>query len=613
MARMAKLSGLLLLLLMVIDLDSRPQVTQTAQPSPAPSPAASAPAAQPAQTPEQKPQTVYESATVLKAITRLVVVDVVATDKQSRAVTDLQRDDFTLMEDGIKQQVRAFSLQQPAPALAANEKPVLPKLPEGVFSNVPRYKSNTSLSVILLDALNTTAPHQAYVREEMIKYLRKMPEGQPVAVYLLSSKLALLQDFTTDPAVLQEVVHKLKGKISPLLDGAAGGSEPDLLPPGQVDSGMIPDQMLQSIMRFEQERVAFQTDLRITYTVSAMKSIAHSLSGYPGRKNLIWISEAFPINIDPNLELTSDPFAGTRNYSHQIGEAADALTDAQIAIYPVDARGLVTSSLFDASNSGNDRFGRSRGRNPTLMTNAISNENANLAAVHGTMQEMAERTGGKAFYNRNDLDGAIRRSIEDGSTYYTLAYYPENKDWNGKFRKIKITTERQGVKLRYRLGYYAVDPKSFSDQNQKQQAQAFGDALSFDSPVSTGLLFEAGVAPPSDKTANKVLVNFALDAHALNFENGADGLHHAVIDCVVQAYSSKGKLIKTEATTVTASLKPQTYAKVMQEGFPCQRTIDLPAGAYFLRLGVRDGHTGLIGTANAHVTVASAAPAGATK
>jgi VWFA-related protein len=343
-------------------------------------------------------------------------------------VTDLQRDDFTLMEDGVKQQVRVFNLQQPAANLAANAKPDLPKLPEGVFSNVPRYKGDAPPSVILLDALNTTAPHQAYVRGEMIKYLRKMPEGQPVAVYLLGSKLALLQDFTTDPAVLQEVVHKLKGKISPLLDDAAGGSGPDVLPPGEVDSGMIPEQMLQSIMRFEQERVAFQTDLRIAYTVSAMKAIAHSLAGYPGRKNLIWISEAFPINIDPNLELTADPFAGTRNYSQQIGEAADALTDAQIAIYPVDARGLMTSSVFDASNSGNDKFGRSRGRNPTLMTNAISNENAALAAVHGTMQEMAERTGGKAFYNRNDIDGAIRRSIEDGSTYYTLAYYPENTE-----------------------------------------------------------------------------------------------------------------------------------------------------------------------------------------
>jgi hypothetical protein len=364
--------------------------------------------------------------------------------------------------------------------------------------------------------------------------------------------------------------------------------------------------MLQSIMQFEQERLAFQTDLRITYTVSAMNAIAHSLSGYPGRKNLIWISEAFPINIDPNLELTLNVFAGTRSYSQQIGEAADALTDAQIAIYPIDARGLVTSSLFDASNSGTDKFGRSRARNPALLTNAISNESATLAAVHGTMQEMAERTGGKAFYNRNDIDGAIRRGIEDGSTYYTLAYYPENKDWNGKFRKLKITTERPGVKLRYRLGYYAVDPKSFSDQNQKQRGQAFGDALNLDSPVATALLFEAGVAPPSDKTPNKVLVNFAVDSRALNFENGADGLHHAIVECVVQAYSLKGKFIKQASSTVTANLKPQTYDRVMQGSFPCQQAIELPSGSYVLRLGVRDGHTGLIGTANGRVTVAGA-------
>ena len=84
--------------------------------------------------------------------------------------------------------------------------------------------------------------------------------------------------------------------------------------------------------------------------------------GYPGRKNLIWISEAFPLSIDPNMELTGDTFAGTRNYGPQIAEAADSLIDAQIAMYPIDARGLVPSSMFDASNSGRDKFGRSMSR-----------------------------------------------------------------------------------------------------------------------------------------------------------------------------------------------------------------------------------------------------------
>ncbi len=162
--------------------------------------------------------------------------------------------------------------------------------------------------------------------------------------------------------------------------------------------------MMNAMQSFEQERVAFQTDLRVTYTLNALNSIARSLSGYPGRKNLIWISEAFPLSIDPNMELSGgDVFAGTRNYGTQIAEAADSLIDAQIAMYPIDARGLVASSVFDASNSGRDRFGRSYSR-PGRMATAISNESAQLHSVHGTMQEMADRTGGRAFYNTNGID-----------------------------------------------------------------------------------------------------------------------------------------------------------------------------------------------------------------
>jgi len=399
----------------------------------------------PAQTSEQKPTQVYESATVLKSITRLVVVDVVATDKDG-AVTDLKSDDFAVFEDGKEQKIRVFNFQQPHALPAGSVAVSLPKLPENVYSNAARYNASSALNVVLLDALNTNLPHQAYVRDQMIRYLEKMPEGQPVAVYALSTKLTLLQDFTDDPAVLKKVAKELKMKASPLQDNPAGGPDTELLPAGFADAGLVPAQMLNAMQSFEQERVAFQTDLRMTYTLNALNSIARSLSGYPGRKNLIWISEAFPLSIDPNMELSGDVFAGTRNYGTQIAEAADSLIDAQIAMYPIDARGLVTSSVFDASNSGRDRFGRSYSRRPGRLAAAISNESAQLQSVHGTMQEMADRTGGRAFYNTNGIDQAIRKSIEDGSTYYTLAYYPENKNWNGKFRKIQVKVGRPGVK-----------------------------------------------------------------------------------------------------------------------------------------------------------------------
>lgn len=574
--------------------------TESQQPPP---PSQQASQGQPA-----KENSISGSATVLKATTRLVVVDVVATNGKGEPIRDLERPDFTILENGEEQQIRVFSFQEPkAASSAAPWNPFVANLPENVFSNAPKYQANSALNVVLLDALNTTLPNQAYVRSQMIKFLEKLPKGRPVAVYSLGTKLTLLQDFSSDPEVLADIIKKLQNKSSPLLDNPAGGEDAEILPAGAVDSGMVSAEMLQSIMQFEQERVAFQTDIRVNYTLSALNKIARSLAGYPGRKNLVWVSEAFPLSIDPNMELTGDIFAGTRNYGPQIAATADALMDAQVAVYPVDAAALVTSSVFSASNSGYDKFGRGMAASPSRMQTTISNESATRQNVQATMQDMAQRTGGKAFYNRNDLDHAIGSSIEDGSVYYTLAYYPDNKDWNGKFRKIQVKVGREGVKLRYRLGYYAVDPKIFVEQNKKQQAVLFGDALSPDSPSATALIFYAGVVQPSEKTQDKVLVNFGIDPHGLSFETNIDGTHHAQVDCVVQAYTPKGVLVKTEASTINAALKPETYSRVMQGIFPCQQSVSLAPGAYKLRLGVRDDTTGLLGTASAKVIVGTSA------
>jgi VWFA-related protein len=552
--------------------------------------------------PQQAPAAT-ESATVLKATTRLVVVDVVATDGHGHAITNLERKDFKVLEDGQEQDVRVFGFREPVKVAPGETAASLPKLADNIFTNVPRYETRNALNVLLLDALNTTLPHQAYVRNEMIRYIEKMPEGQPVAVYALGTKLTLLQDFTSDPQVLRKIVKDMKHHVSPLLDSPAGGPPVETLPPGLADSGVVSDQMLQALTRFEAERSSFQTDLRVSRTLDALNAISHSLAGYPGRKNLIWISEAFPIYIGPSLDLNGDIFAGLRSYGSQIDAASDALISAQIAIYPVDARGLEVSSEFDASRSGRDAQGRSLARNPGRLGTALSNESAALQAAHGAMQEMAQRTGGKAYYNRNDIDGAVRDSITDGSTYYTLAYYPANKKWDGKFRKIRVIVDRPEVKVHYRLGYYAMDPTVFPLRNEAQQAAELLQAISPDSPLATGLLFEAAVFPPSQQTRNQVQVDFSIDARAIGFDHPSDGLHRAGIECVAQAYSAKGKLVKGNSSTVNASLKPATYAKVMAGGFPCSVSIDLPGGDYGLRLGVRDIRTGLIGTANARVNV----------
>src|SRR4029077_2979804 len=127
--------------------------------------------------------------------------------------------------------------------------------------------------------------------------------------------------------------------------------------------------------------------------------------------------------------------------------------------------------------------------------------------------------------------------------------------------------------------------KTYADQNEKQKIASFVQALDPDSPSATGLLFPAMVIPPETQKPNTVLVNFGVDPHAISFEQNADGLQHATVECTVQAFSAKGQLIRGESSTIKAALKPETYARMMQESFPCQQSIDLKPGKYYLRLG----------------------------
>ena len=531
----------------------------------------------------------------------MVVVDVVATDNKDVPITDLKADDFTVQEEGQAQAVRAFSFhqteQEPASASAQASAFVNAKLPPGYFSNAPSYKSTGALNVLLLDALNSTLINQASIRDGMIKLIEKLPAGQPIAIYLLGNKLTLVQDFTSDPEVLRKALAGVKRQGSKLLDNAAGTT--------RMDEMRVPRLRLEE---FHDQHIAAEADFRVRFTLDALNSLSRYLAGYPGRKNLVWVSETFPFSI------VLDDIASqhNRDFSRDVAATGSLLSNAQVAIYPVDAKALGGNSDFGV---GNDPI--PIGNHATISTTldgeagkVMNREAEDRMASRSTMNDLAEKTGGKAYYNTNNIEGAVRRSMEDGSTYYTLGYYPENKTWDGKFRRIAIKVVRPGVKLHYRAGYYAVEPGSYAKLDQAEKTSELAKAMSLDFPASTALLFQAMVVPPSSTTGNKVLVNYAVDPRGLTFDLGNDGLQHASVDCAVIVYSANGEAVKSLSNTMIAALKPEEYQRVQQKSFPCRQTFDLAPGEYLFRLGVRDGHTGTLGTLNAPVTIPSPSQAG---
>ncbi|HEY4679472.1 MAG TPA: VWA domain-containing protein [Candidatus Angelobacter sp.] len=571
-----------------------------------------------APTPAQpQSEQVEGTAAVLKVKTRLVVVDVIALDHKGVPVADLKADDFILQEENKPQKIRVFNFQQGPQGQPAVLTPAT--LPANRISNMPRFKTNSALNVLLLDGINVSNVNQKYAREQMLKFLEKLPAGQPLAVYTMGTRLRMLQDFTVDPALLKEAVKKTKFNAV----GARSESSNALdIPPSAMQ--FTPPEMMQQILRFGQEQAINQMDERVRLTIEQLGALARNLSGFPGRKNLIWVSEAFPAYLiptdpDPTGRNSSNVAASqlpiVKTYQGEINHTSDLLANAQVAVYPIDAGAVgnrdVYSSLSNTDNNGNYLGNSARGAVRNGMTGSaqaseISNASETAMNSHSTMNSVAEQTGGKAFYNTNDLNRAIRDSMEDGSTYYTLGYYPENKDWDGRFRRISVKVNRPGVKLHYRQGFYAAEPKEYAKQDPKILAMDMGSALDITNPISTALPFQAVVLPPSAQNGNKIQINFGVDAHAIGFELKPDGLQHAAVDCGVRAYSKTGESIKLQGNTFNAALTPEQYQKVMRAIFPCNQTLDLPPGEYLLRLAVRDTNNGLIGTANGSAMVPAA-------
>jgi hypothetical protein len=353
----------------------------------------------------------------------------------------------------------------------------------------------------------------------------------------------------------------------------------------------------------------------VTGTLAAFRTIARSVAGYSGRKNLVWVSGSFPLSYQAELGLLVDQDGGPdgnhtafyRSYQREIRQTANIMGDAQIAIYPVDARGLVGAESVDASGSMTDELGRVY-TGPALakVVNRSSNDRLNAQA---SMEEVAGLTGGTAFINRNDIDNAVALSVEDGSSYYTLAYYPSNKVWHGEFRKISVKVARKGVRLRYRNGYFAAD----AGQELRTRDVELVQALRSDAPPATMVIFDARVLParlelPETAYATKkYLIDFMVDTKTLSSEVMPDGGHHFNLEFHAVAFAPDGTLAAHKDTQLNSWASRASYEGIRVDGLPLHTSLELAAGTYQIRLVVRDVRTGYLGTVDVPLVVAQPA------
>jgi VWFA-related protein len=451
---------------------------------------------------------------------------------------------------------------------------------------------------MVLDLLNTRFADQAYARQDLLKYLtQSVDQREPTALYTLTrSGIHVIHDFTTDPRVLVAALHKVKGDAFQMVDGeetaeaVTGNASPD--GSAGVDPGTVQTeaQRLQTMMEdTELNFQSFQQRLAITYTLQAMQQVAQALAGFPGRKALIWASGGFPFSVSDNtMQLAPAGRDSLTDVLPMYEHTWQLLNDAEIALYPVDVKGLQVVVMPSASVSNP---GRNYGRN-------MSWRNLDTQA---TLKTFAAMTGGRAYFNSNDLVKGFRNAVDDSAEYYMLGYYLDRSKTKPGWRKLAVKVKREHVDIRARSGFFVtnatIDPEN---SRSSDVSSAFESPLDF---TSLALVARWNKVEPG-KEPGKKRVNFEMHLAAdPALIDDADN-NHILVEFLALAKSPEGKPIDHPAgQKVDAHLTAEKLAAVRQKGLVYNGALDLAPGEYTVRFVVRDDLSGRVGSVAAPLKV----------
>jgi hypothetical protein len=292
--------------------------------------------------------------------------------------------------------------------------------------------------------------------------------------------------------------------------------------------------------------------LRAEMTLENLEHVAAHLAGVPGRKNIIWLSAGFPFIIGPGNRM-----------SQETRRAMRTLNTVDATLYPVDVRGLLA------------------GQGAAVPT---------LNAVYGPIEGLrasAEWTGGRAFFNTNDLSDAMARAVDDSRSTYVLGYYPANTVWDGKFRSIKVKVARDGVEVRHRPGYLAhPQVNSGPDDRGKNLLDALRAPLE-----ATALPFEVR----ADVTAERAILRLYVDASDLTLTERTGQLA-GDLDVAITQVLEDGRQVTDMNASYPFVVPAADRERLLATPIELTRTTHVAADARQVRIAVRDRRSAATGS-----------------
>ena len=488
------------------------------------------------------------AAPTFSAATRLVEVDVVARSNGAPAEA-LTKEDFTLFDNGKPRKIAFFSVR-PAKTSAPVSGPAAAPLPAGAVSNRLERggEASGSTTVLLIDQINTPPATQAFAIPRVRKFLQMRRGADRIGIYTYSADgLQAVQEITGDDELLSQAANSLNAR--------------DPKQRSRDTTGMT--------AHAAEGHSVLEITSRATDFKNVLEATARHLAKAPGRKNLIWITNSFPLY---NLELGVD-------FRPDMEKAAHALNDANVALYAVDARGLI-GALSGLTAISNAEIGGPR--SPRELAIRMGRGESQNPAGLNTMQMLAGLTGGLVFFNNsNAIEDSVQAAMDDGELTYTLGFYPVREEQDGSWHNLKVAVDKPGVNVRYRKNYFASKTADVTDDRPTLE-QLIRDPLD-----ATQLELVAETTPDPARPGFRN-ARVTVDLHGVQLERRNDAWEGAVDVTFLIEGSQTGRTI-----TTAVKIPDKLLAGALEKGIVVNSSIEADGQAGVLRIVARDRATGV--------------------
>lgn len=488
--------------------------------------------------------------------TRLVEVDVVARGKGAPA-TGLTKEDFTLFDNGKPQKIAFFSVRSARTSGGASATAAV-ALPAGTVTN--RLERDGPLlsraTILLVDQKNTPADTQAFAIQRIKTFARtsRNPDrnSDRFGIYSFGrdGELHAAQELTDDRQLLVRGANTLKA--------------------------MDPNYRTQDTTGMSEHAAqAYNTETlleQVAVTKRVLTTIARHLTNVPGRKNLIWITTAFP------------PGSEGVDFKPDIQQMARALNDANIALYPVDARGLI-GALQGLTAIPNAEVGGPASPRQLAMQ-AGRGSRGNPLRGGDTESMFADLTGGLAFFNKsNAIEESIQAAVNDGELTYTLGFYPVQEEQKGppNLHDLKVEVARRGVSVRYRKNYFASRTAA---ANERPTLETL-----LKDPLDATQMELAVETVPDQTRPGFLRIKVNTDLHGVELEHG-NFRRLGQIEVTVFVEGTGKALTKT----VRIDIPDEQFAALLENGIDTVQSIDTAGAVEGIRVVVQDDTTGAAGS-----------------